>query len=574
LGFVDVPGHERFVHNMLAGIGGIDLVLLVIAADESIMPQTREHFDICRLLSVRRGITVLAKSDLVDSETLRVVRLEVEDFVRGSFLDSSHSPIIPVSSLTGDGVELLKQELGKMAAELAPKDVRAFPRLPIDRVFTKKGFGTIVTGTLVSGTIRQEDELETFPGSKRLRVRRIEVHGKQREQAVAGERTALNLASVSKEELARGLMLAPPSMLQSTSRLHVSLRLLSSSRPLHHRQRVRFHAYTAETTATVLLAGARQLGSGAEGSAELRLASPVLVLPGDRFILRQFSPVVTIGGGIVLDAAPIPQNPKAALESFLEVLARGEPREILEGRIARRRERGASLLQLVAETGWRPESIVDRLEAEPNRGRPLRTEDLFVDSAVVEGLKELLAAAAARFHEREPLVAGISQEALRRDLGLRFPIFAMLLKILVAEGKLEAGGDRVRVAGRVVVMKEQEAESLGIIEKAFLTAGLKVPDLKDVLSGLKVDQVRARKIVTLLLKEKTLIKVTEDLVFHRASLEELRRRLAAEKTKSARLDVARFKHMAGVSRKYAIPLLEYLDRERVTRREKDERVIL
>jgi selenocysteine-specific elongation factor len=337
---------------------------------------------------------------------------------------------------------------------------------------------------------------------------------------------------------------------------------------------VHFHAYTADTTSTVLLGTARQLGPGEEASAELRLASPLLVLPGDRFIVRQFSPLVTIGGGIVLDAAPIPQNPKAALASFLAVLARGEPREILEARIARRRERGASLLQLVAETGWRPESIVDRLAAEPHRGRMLRTEDLFVDSTVVERLKKLLVAAAARFHEREPLVAGISQEALRRDLGLRSPIFAMVLKMLVAEGKLEAGGDRVRVAGHAVVMKEPEAESLGIIEKAFLAAGLKVPNLKDVLSGLKVDPVRARKIVTLLLKEKTLIKVNEDLVFHRASLEELRRRLAAEKAKSARMDVARFKDMTGVSRKYAIPLLEYLDRERVTRRDKDERVIL
>src|SRR5713226_7782263 len=232
LGFVDVPGHERFVRNMLAGVGGIDLVLLVIAADESIKPQTREHFDICRLLSVRRGITVLTKSDLVGGETLDVVRLEVEEFLRGSFLDAAHSPIVAVSSLTGAGLDQLKQALAKVAAEVQAKDSTALARLPIDRVFTMKGFGTVVTGTLVSGTIRKEEELEVFPTGKRVRVRGVQVHGRTAEQAVAGQRTALNLAGVTTEELARGMMLALPDTLQSTSRLDVSLSLLPSAKPL------------------------------------------------------------------------------------------------------------------------------------------------------------------------------------------------------------------------------------------------------------------------------------------------------------------------------------------------------
>src|ERR1700733_461955 len=264
LGFVDVPGHERFVRNMLAGGGGIDLVLLVIAADESIKPQTREHFDICRLLSIRRGITVLTKSDAVDPETLAVVRAEVEDFLRESFLGQpslghpglGHSnSIVAVSSLTGAGIDELKRELVRVAGEIPAKNSNAIARLPIDRVFTMKGFGTVVTGTLISGAICKEDELEVFPSGRRVRVRGVQVHGKSPEQAVAGQRTALNLAGTTTEELARGMMLAPVSTFHATSRLDAELSLLSSAKPLKDRARVHFHSYTSETIATVALYG-------------------------------------------------------------------------------------------------------------------------------------------------------------------------------------------------------------------------------------------------------------------------------------------------------------------------------
>ena len=261
LGFVDVPGHERFVRNMLAGIGGIDLVLLVIAADESIKPQTREHFDICRLLAVRRGITVLTKADTVDRETLDVVKLEVEEFLRGSFLDpnpnpatgAAGAPIVAVSALTGAGLDELKRELARVASEVTARDADALARLPIDRVFSMKGFGTVVTGTLVSGTIHKDDELEVFPSGKRVRVRGVQVHGSSAEHAVAGQRTALNLAGVPTEDLARGMMLAPPETFQATKRIDVSLSLLASATPLKDRARVHLHAYTSETVAEVAL---------------------------------------------------------------------------------------------------------------------------------------------------------------------------------------------------------------------------------------------------------------------------------------------------------------------------------
>src|SRR6202167_4440923 len=259
VGFVDVPGHERFVRNMLAGVGGIDLVLLVIAADEGIKPQTREHFDICRLLAIRRGITVLTKSDAVDAETLEVVRLEVEDYVRGSFLDQAQSAIVAVSSLTGAGLDELKSALARVASEVTAKDSAALARLPIDRVFTMRGFGTVVTGTLVAGTIRKsdEEELELFPSGNRVRVRGVQVHGAPAETALAGQRTALNLAGVSTEDLARGMTLAEAGMFRVTPRIDTLLSLLPSAKPLKDGARVHFHAFTAEAVAEVRLYGSK-----------------------------------------------------------------------------------------------------------------------------------------------------------------------------------------------------------------------------------------------------------------------------------------------------------------------------
>jgi selenocysteine-specific elongation factor len=571
LGFVDVPGHERFVRNMLAGIGGIDLVLLVIAADESIKPQTREHFDICRLLSVRCGITVLTKADLVDPETLEVVRLEVEEFLRGSFLGPP-SPIIPVSSLTGAGLDRLKQELAKAAAEVPPGDSNALSRLPIDRVFTMRGFGTVVTGTLISGSIRKEEELEVFPRGQRVRVRGLQVHGQPADHTLAGQRTALNLASVTRSDLSRGMILAPLETFRPTSRVDVKLSLLSSVKPLKDRARVHLHAYTSETIATVVLYGKKLLPPGEDAFAQLRLAESTLLLPGDRFIIRQFSPLVTIGGGVVLDAMPLPRQPPQ--EAFLKVMGSGDAQTILRVRIARRQHEGLSLSQLIAETGWTKQVIETHLAQPIRQGHVLRLGDLVVHSPAIEGLKLFIASVVADFHKTHPLVRGIGKEELREQVQASTTIFTAVIDLLVHENKLEIDGDLVHLPGRGVVMKDEEARSKKIIEIAFASAGLKVPALKDVLGGLKVDKTRAQKIVTLLLRDKILIKISEDLVFHRVALDDLRRRMAEEKEKSPRIDVARFKDLTGVTRKYAIPLLEYLDREHVTKRVGDERLIL
>ncbi len=574
LGFVDVPGHERFVRNMLAGVGGIDVVLFVIAADEGIKPQTREHFEICRLLSVQRGITVLTKSDLVDADTLEVVRLEVEEFLKGSFLDPARSPVIAVSALTSSGIDDLKKALAEVATQVPARDPTALARLPIDRVFTMKGFGTVVTGTLISGVLHKDEELELFPTSRRVRVRGVQVHGQAAERALAGQRTALNLAGVATDDLSRGMTLAPPGVFRPTARIDVSLSLLRSAKPLKDRARVHLHAYTSETIAEVRLYGEKELAPGAEAYAQMRMQDPALLLPGDRFIIRQFSPVITVGGGVVLDAAPLRRGKQEITAAFLKGLAAGDPERIATSRIARRSQDGLLLSDLIAETGWSRAKIEKALTRETNAQRVIKIGERLVHQPEIEEFKLLVVSTLENFHKHNPLVSGVSRQELHDRVGSPDEVFAFTLDSLAKQKKVELAGELVRLAGRGVVLKDEEAESKKTIETAFSSAGLAVPALNQVLAGLKIDKSRAQKIVTLLLRDKVLIKVSDDLVFHRAALDQLRAQLAAHKRQSPRIDVGKFKELTGVSRKYAIHLLEYLDRERVTRRVGDYREIL
>jgi selenocysteine-specific elongation factor len=575
VGFVDVPGHERFVRNMLAGIGGIDLVLLVVAADESIKPQTREHFDICRMLSVQRGITVLTKADLVDPETLEVVTMEVAEYLKDSFLDPAASPIIPVSSKTGAGLDRLKTELARLAAEVPAKDSTAVFRLPIDRVFTMKGFGTVVTGTLISGTIRKEQEVEVHPTGNRLRVRGVQVHGQSADAAIAGQRTALNLPGVETTELARGMMLTPAQMFAPVTRLGVQFDLLPSAKPLRQYARVHLHAFTAETIAQVTLLGARQLPPGESGFARLKLDRPIVLFPGDRFIIRQYSPVITMGGGRVLDAG----EPKMRVERrdqlpFLQAIANANPPEALLARVNRRGISGLSISNAVAETGWLP-ARVQQLAAELKQASLITIfGGVLITNHWLERVRQDVLTHVGQFHDENPLLAGINKQQLRERFRGPDELFDGAIASLLREKKVEADGELLRLPGRGVVLRDEEAESKAQIEQAFAKAGLKVPLLKDVLASLPVDKVRAQKIVTLLLRDRVLVKLSDDLVFHRDALDGLRRQVVAYKGKTPKLTVPQFKDLFDITRKYAIPLLEYLDRERVTRRVGDERIIL
>jgi selenocysteine-specific elongation factor len=577
-GFVDVPGHERFVSNMLAGAAGIDVVLLVIAADESIKPQTREHFDICQLLGVSRGVVALTKTDLVDKDTVELVRLEAEEFVRGTFLEKA--AVIPVSAKTGEGLAELKVQLLRLAKDAPGKDATGYFRLPIDRSFSIKGFGTVVTGTLVSGSVAPEDEVELYPAGKRLRVRGVQSGGKAVERAFAGQRTAVNLAGIEHTAVQRGMELAAPGRFRATRRIDAQLQLLKTARRMKQRTKVHFHAGAAETLAEVFFYEQSELPPGARALAHLRLQEPLLLLPGDRFILREFSPVTTIGGGEVLD--PLARRPMArdaGRTGFLRTLESRKPEEIVAA-MTERAPLGLPFAEIAARTGWRDSATREAAKKLESAGRvkQVSVEPLFlVDRKRFDEARRKIWEIVEKFHKNNPLSPGISREELRGGLGKRVHAhtFRAALEELAAEKKLELAGELVRRAGAVISLLPEEARSKDQIEAAFEKAGLAVPPVKEVLGQLPVDAKRAEKLLQMLLREKSLVRVTPELIFHRRALEEMKARLAEYKEgKGERISVPVFKELTGVTRKYAIPLLEYLDRERVTRRAGDERVIL
>jgi len=564
LGFVDVPGHERFIKNMLAGVGGIDLVLFVIAADESIKPQTREHFDICRLLGIRNGIVVLTKSDMVDQDLIELVRLEVDEFVRGSFLENA--PVIAVSSTTGAGLRDLRAEIEKMAGAISEKDASQYFRLPIDRAFSMRGFGTVVTGTLVSGSVHIEQEVELHPARQRVRVRGIQVHGASVSQAMAGQRTALNVAGVDAVELRRGMLLAEAGKFRATTQVDCVFELLASAKPLKHRAPVHFHAGTAEVEAEVRrLRGTDPLQPGARDYVRFLLSEPLLLVPGDRFIVRMFSPVVTIGGGTVLDIA----GPRKAAPDRMRVLESAPLADRIALLVSETRY-GIGMPELVARTGLQEADVRKAVAAAPVIAFE-SPQFWLLDSKWAGRQLETIHETLKQFHRKNPLVGGLSKEELRSKQLPGAP--GWLMDALLARVKtLAVDGETVRLASHQISLKQDETEASAKIENAFQAAGLAVPSMIEVLGKSGVEANRARNILQLLLRDKRLVRISDELVFHASAIKSLRELLATKK--GARFAVPEFKDWTGISRKYAIPLLEFLDRERVTRREGDSRVVL
>jgi selenocysteine-specific elongation factor len=577
-GFVDVPGHERFVKNMLAGTSGIDLVLLVIAADEAIKPQTREHFDICRLLGVKRGVIALSKSDLVDRDTTDLVRLEIEDFVKGSFLEGA--PILAVSAKTGDGLAALEQALQEEARNITEKRADSYFRLPIDRSFAVKGFGTVVTGTLISGQVASGDEVELLPEKKLVRVRGVQTGGKTVDRAEAGQRTAVNLSGIEHTAVQRGMVLAAPGRFARTRRIDARLELLASAPRMKHRARVHFHAGTAESVAEVLFHERTELLPGERALVQLRMTEEVVVLRGDRFIVRQFSPVITIGGGEVLDPlARRPARKDSGRTKFLETLERGSREEILRAMVERN-ILGLGMEEIIPRTGWMEPKVRVTAENLAKAGaiRVVNAEPLLLLSETLfqEVSRKLLTRVEA-FHKENPLLAGISREELRASLGrrVRSETFRAALEELAKQNKVAAQGELVKKPGTEITLMPEEARAKEQIELAFAKAGLAVPSVKEVLAQLAIESRRAEKILQILLRGKVLVRVSPELIFHRGALERLPGLLQNyKKTRGERIGVPAFKELTGITRKYAIPLLEYLDRQRLTRRTGDERVIL
>jgi selenocysteine-specific elongation factor len=548
LGFIDVPGHERFVKNMLAGASGIDVVLMVIAAGESIMPQTREHFEICRLLGLRRGVIAITKSDIADADTLELTHMEVEEFVAGSFLENA--PMIAVSSITGAGIGELREALASVAANASIKDASSFFRLPIDRSFSMRGHGSVVTGTLIAGTLKVEDEVELFPASKRARVRGLQIHGASANHASAGERTAVNLAGVDSAEIQRGMVLAPPGLFHTTTCIDTTFELLPGAHPLKHRAPVHFHAGTAEVEAEArLLASLEPMKPGSRAHVRFLLRDPLLILPGDRFIVRMFSPVVTIGGGVVLDADPPQRLRRVISNQRLDQIEK----DGLATVAVNESDYGLTGAEMIARCGVR------------------FTEPWYPNHAKLRSFKASASVILARFHAIKPLLGGMPKEDLRNSALPGSPPF-LLDELLRRIPEIKVEGDIVRLASHRVSLKTDESEATQKIESLFREAGLAVPSTAEVLAKAGIEPGRARSLLQILFKDRKLIKINDEFVFHASAIDTLRGILTPRT--GTKFSVADFKTWTGVSRKYAIPLLEFLDREHVTRREGDSRIVL
>jgi len=585
LAFVDVPGHERFVKNMLAGVGGIDLVVLVVAADESVMPQTREHFEICRLLRVPAGLVALSKADLADAEMTELARLEVRELVAGSFLDGA--PIVPVSARTGSGLDDLRAALVQASARVRGRAQTTVTRLPVDRVFSMKGFGTVVTGTLVSGTVAAERELVIAPGQRPVKVRGVQVHGLKFAEATAGHRCAVNLAGIDVHEIARGQSLVTPDAFVETRVVDVAIEVLGEAKPLQHGARVRFHQGTAEVMGRVGIIDpqATTVQPGGHGCARLRLESPAVLARGDRYILRAYSPPVTIAGGVVLDPFPPRDRIRAAATTdrcrALGFDGASTDRGTSERRaaavlVADAGPAGLPISALVSRVGVDPAALEVRVRELVEGGLIAAAEGVLVDRAVLVRLEESILSALAEHHRAQPLSEGVSREELRAQRFRRGDqrVFEHALAELVSAGKITLR-DRVALSTHQLALSPEESRAKEAIERAYRAASLKPPDPPALAVELGVSGAVADRMLRLLQRQKVLVRL-DSLWFHEEALEQLKASVAAMKREGApaRIDVATFKERYGVTRKFAIPLLEYLDRERVTRRSGDSRIVL
>ena len=569
---IDVPGHERFVRNMLAGAHGIDAVVLVVAADESVMPQTREHFHICRLLGIPAGVIALTKCDLADAESQALAELEVRELVKGSFLERAQ--VVRVSSRTGAGIEELKASLVALAERVSPRGTGGLLRLPVDRVFTLRGFGTVVTGTLVSGVLRVGDELEVLPSGKHARVRGLQVHGAPAESVEAGSRAAANLAGVEVADLARGDVLAHPGTMLPTSMIDAQLSLLPGQRPLKDQSRVRVHLASAEVLARVRVPEGASIVSGAPYVAQLRLEKRAAVGRGDRLILRSYSPAATIGGGVVLD--PLPRKHRSqdrAAREQVEALREATPTDAATVMIATAGARGLDAPTLAARLTL---PLPAATAAGSSRSEVVafgREPVVFVSRKAVDELAQRMRSHLERFHGENPLKAAVPREELKRRLFSRAApgVFEGLLESLVAAGELRLGEGGVALAGHTVALRPEEEAAREALIAAAREGGFAGMDIAELAGRSRGDAPLLQRVAHVLLATGVLQRVGEKTLIHREHAEELKRRVRERWPTGARLDVGEFKELTGLSRKFVIPLLEYLDRERVTRRSGNER---
>jgi len=568
ISFVDVPGHSLFIRNMLAGAGCVSAVMLVVAADEGIMPQTVEHLAICELLGVSHGITVITKADAVDASQLQEVQGSVDSFLQGTFLANDRAPVLRVSAASGEGIQALREALRDLAMRSRIETSDSLLRMPIDRSFVMKGFGTVVTGTLLSGTIREGQTLQLEPGDHAVRVRGLQNHGEPQHSAQVGSRVAVNLSGVDVTKAHRGQTLVLPKTLRAVDAIDVEITLLETAPALKHRASVHFHALTSETMASVSLYGYEAVQPGSVRLARLKLSEPIVLVPGDRFVLRQPLPAGTIGGGRVLDVHPESRLRKSDALSWLQGLKGSSPAKQVELRVGRRKTHGITIDALSIETGLTTDAVRQLIDpAVQSRGLQFITDDLIVS-------REALRLAAADIIGR---LQGASQNTKKSELlsqtGLRAEIFDFAINSLHRERKVQTSDETVSIYSATSNSLDAESELLTAIAQVYETAGLATPSVIELAQKLNLRESEIRRHVTALQRNKIIVRMgSDDLFIHSAALQKLTEQVAA--FRGSTIDVGRFKQITGLSRKYAIPLLEYLDRQRITRKQGDARVVL
>ena len=568
VGIVDVPGHERLVKNMLAGAGGIDLVLLVIAADEGIMPQSREHLHICNLLKIKSGLIAVTKADLVEKDWLELIKDEVRNFVKGTFLDGA--PILPVSSKTLFNLDVLKEKIQEIALLVEPKPTRGLFRLPIDRVFTLKGFGTVVTGTAVSGSISIDQDVDILPSAIKSKVRGLHSHGKSIQTAYAGQRVAINLQGVDKEALQRGDAVVIPGQLTPTRKIDAKVELLSDAPVLKSKSLVHFHLGTSETIARVILFGQNELKAQESCYCQFRLHEPVIAMAGDRYIIRRFSPLDTIGGGEVLDPLSFRRHYKEGLED-LQTFETGTLSDKIAVKVKRSGIHGINISLIEGWIKAEIPSIRDAMKELREKGLLIQFEDILIHKSALDAFRETIKKSMDDFHRKNPLKPGMLKEELRARVAIDPRLFGNLmhsLKEIVIDKEL------VRLASFTAALSQVDetvkTSLLGLLEKSGFQ-----PPLKEELSQtLKLDMKRLSDILNLLAKEGSLVRISDTMFITSSVFQKMIGNLKNFFKNKPEMTVGEFRDILDTTRKYALPLLEYLDSHKITLRVGDIRKLL
>jgi len=578
LGIVDVPGHEKFIKNMVSGAAGIDLVMMTIAADEGIMPQTKEHLQICSLLGISKGLVALTKIDLVEEDWLELVQSEITEFLKGTFLEDA--PIVPVSAIKQKGLPDLVKAIDATVNKIDEKANDGIFRLPVDRVFTMKGFGTVVTGTLVSDHIKSNEEVEILPQNIAARIRGLQVHNQPVDEVWAGQRTAINLQGLEKSAIERGNVLVRPKTVWPSQRLDIFVQFLASnSKNLKNRSLVRLHTGTSEIIARITLLDKDEIAPGQKGFAQLVLADKDVVVAGDHFVLRSYSPVTTIGGGRIID--PLPSKHKRQNEKIiadLNTLQNGPLPERISVIMERTGFSGINLRELNFRIGVNTKKICETLDSlfSGKKAILLDSEDTTVISAFFYNqLEELISKKLAAHHKKNPLQEGISKEQLKETLGhaISTKLYNLALRNLVKKEIIVSDKDNVRLAEHKIELADDLDSLRKNIARIYNDAGLTPPNLNDVINDFKEQRAKAQSIIKLMLKDGDLIKINEDLCFAREPFNKLHDDYKAMLIKDGKATPATFKDLTGLSRKYIIPLMEYFDMSKLTVRVGDHRIL-